>query len=117
DAQIFQRMTQIIQERSGFDPVVIKGMDDHVGIVTVHDGPSLPPGQIIAPTVGDDAAQSATYHNSFQDPERFLRAGGPRGRHLRRLVEGTYYIKLRFTTVATVTKTVFIERSVRLLTS
>jgi len=106
DAQIFQRMTQIIQERSGFDPVVIKGADDYVGIVTVHDGPSLPPGQIIAPTVGDDAAQAATYHNSFQDPERFLRAGGLRGRQLQVLVEGTYYINRLFATVEMVPKTV-----------
>src|SRR5216683_691786 len=106
DVQIFQRMTQVIQERSGFDPVVIKGTDDLVGIVTVHDGPSLPPGQIIAPTVGDDAGQANTYHNSFQDPERFLRAGGQRGRQLQVLVEGTYYINRLFATVETVPKTV-----------
>ncbi len=106
DVQIFQRMTQVIQERSGFDPVVIKGTDDLVGIVTVHDGPSLPPGQIIAPTVGDDAGQANTYHNSFQDPERFLRAGGQRGRQLQVLVEGTYYINRLFATVEMVPKTV-----------
>src|SRR3989475_6485918 len=106
DVQIFQRMTQVIQERDGFDPVVIKGTDDLVGIVTVHDGPSLPPGQIIAPTVGDDAARADTYHNSFQDPERFLRAGGLRGRQLQVLVEGTYYINRLFATVEMVPKTV-----------
>jgi uncharacterized membrane protein YqiK len=106
DAEIFQRMTKLIQERIGFDPVVIKGTDDLVGIVTVHDGPSLPPGQIIAPTVGDDAAQADTYHNSFQDPERFLRAGGQRGRQLQVLVEGTYYINRLFATVEMVPKTV-----------
>ena len=27
---------------------------DTIGIVTVHDGPSLPPGEIIAPAVGND---------------------------------------------------------------
>src|SRR5437867_6315857 len=106
DVQIFQRMTQVIQERAGVDPVVIKGTDDLVGIVTVHDGPSLPPGQIIAPTVGDTAAQPDTYHNSFQDPERFLRAGGQRGRQLQVLVEGTYYINRLFATVEMVPKTV-----------
>ncbi len=106
DAQIFQRMTQVIQERSGFDPVVIKGTDDLVGIVTVHDGPSLPPGQIIAPSVGDDATLPVTYHSSFQDPERFLRAGGLRGRQLQVLVEGTYFINRLFATVETVPKTV-----------
>jgi uncharacterized membrane protein YqiK len=78
DEEIFQRMTRVIQERDGFEPVVIKGTDDLVGIVTVHDGPSLSPGQIIAPTVGDDATRVDTYHNSFQDPERFLRAGARR---------------------------------------
>src|SRR5262249_38383444 len=106
DREIFQRMTKIIQERDGFDPVMIKGTDDLVGIVTVHDGPSLPPGQIIAPTVGDDAAQPETYHNSFQDPERFLRAGGQRGRQLQVLVEGTYYINRLFATVEMIPKTV-----------
>jgi uncharacterized membrane protein YqiK len=117
DAQIFQRMTQVIQERNGFDPVVIKGTDDLVGIVTVHDGPSLPPGQIIAPTVGDDAAQPNTYHNSFQDPERFLRAGGQRGRQLQVLVEGTYYINRLFATVEMVPKTVIEVGSVGVVVS
>lgn len=106
DAEIFARMTKVIQDRDGFDPVVIKGTDDLLGIVTVHDGPSLPPGQIIAPTVGDDAGQPDTYHNSFQDPERFLRAGGQRGRQLQVLVEGTYYINRLFATVEMVAKTV-----------
>jgi uncharacterized membrane protein YqiK len=106
DKPTFQRMTEIILEREGFDPVVIKGTDDLVGIVTVHDGPSLPPGQIIAPTVGDDAARADTYHNSFQDPERYLRAGGQRGRQLQVLVEGTYYINRLFATVEMVPKTV-----------
>jgi len=87
DEEIFKRMTKIIQDRDGFDPVVIKGTDDLVGIVTVHDGPSLPPGQIIAPTIGEDAGQPDTYHNSFQDPECFLRAGGQRGRQLQVLVK------------------------------
>ena len=106
DEEIFQRMTKVIQDRAGFDPVVIKGTDDLVGIVIVHDGPSLPPGQIIAPTVGDNAAQPDTYHNSFQDPERFLHAGGQRGRQLQVLVEGTYYINRLFATVEMVPKTV-----------
>ena len=79
---IFQRMAQLIDERDGFEPVVLKGHDDLIGIVTVHDGPSIPAGQIIAPTVGDDPAQEGAYHNSFQDPERFLAAGGQRGRQL-----------------------------------
>lgn len=102
----FHSMMQIIRERGGFAPVVIKGTDDVVGIVTVHDGPSLGEGEIIAPTVGDDPAQADTYHNSFQDPERFLRASGRRGRQLQVLVEGTYYINRLFATVEMVPKTI-----------
>ena len=45
-------------ERDGFGPVVIAAAADNVGIVTVHDGPSLPPGEIIAPEVGTDLANS-----------------------------------------------------------
>src|SRR5262249_983312 len=89
EEQLFRQMAHLIAERAGFTPVVIKGTDDVLGIVTVHDGPSLQPGQIIAPTVGDDPAKTATYHNSYQDPEHFLAAGGMRGRQLQVLVEGT----------------------------
>src|SRR5262252_528150 len=104
EEEVFQRMAKVLREREGFAPVVIKGTDDNIGIVTVHDGPSLPTGQIIAPTVGEDAAEST--HNSFQDPERFLAAGGMRGRQLQVLVEGTYYINRLFATVEMVPKTV-----------
>jgi uncharacterized membrane protein YqiK len=103
---VFKRMADLIAERGGFHPVVIKGADDLVGIVTVHDGPSLPQGEIIAPTVGDEPDDSATYHNNFQDPEKFLRAGGMRGRQLQVLVEGTYYINRLFATIETIPKTV-----------
>jgi len=106
EEELFRRMAKLIAERDGFSPVVLKGADDVLGIVTVHDGPSLPPGQIIAPTVGEDQANVATYHNSFQDPERFLAAGGQRGRQLQVLVEGTYYINRLFATVELVPKTV-----------
>ncbi|HEY6195927.1 MAG TPA: SPFH domain-containing protein [Candidatus Eisenbacteria bacterium] len=106
EEEIFQRMAKVLREREGFAPVVIKGTDDNIGIVTVHDGPSLPAGQIIAPTVGEDRGRSDTYHNSFQDPERFLAAGGLRGRQLQVLVEGTYYINRLFATVEMVPKTV-----------
>src|SRR5580765_3147301 len=106
EEEVFQRMAKVLREREGFAPVVIKGTDDNIGIVTVHDGPSLPPGQIIAPTVGEDASIRETYHNSFQDPERFLAAGGLRGRQLQVLVEGTYYINRLFATVEMVPKTI-----------
>jgi uncharacterized membrane protein YqiK len=101
-----RRMAAVIGERAGFAPVVIKGTDDLVGVVTVHDGPSLPQGEIIAPISGEDPASQATYHNNFQDPERFLTAGGRRGRQLQVLVEGTYYINRLFATVETIPKTV-----------
>jgi uncharacterized membrane protein YqiK len=106
EEEVFQRMAKVLREREGFAPVVIKGTDDNIGIVTVHDGPSLPSGQIIAPTVGEDASIRETYHNSFQDPERFLAADGLRGRQLQVLVEGTYYINRLFATVEMVPKTV-----------
>jgi uncharacterized membrane protein YqiK len=103
---MLQGMAALIRERHGFEPVVIKGSDDVLGVVTVHDGASLAPGQIIAPTVGEDAAQPKTYHNNFQDPERFLAAGGLRGRQLQVLVEGTYYVNRLFATVEMIPKTV-----------
>jgi uncharacterized membrane protein YqiK len=101
-----RRMASVIGERAGFAPVVIKGTDDLVGIVTVHDGPSLAQGEIIAPIRGEDPDNRATYHNNFQDPERFLAAAGRRGRQLQVLVEGTYYINRLFATVETIPKTV-----------
>src|SRR6187397_1658235 len=106
EADTFKRMAMVISERDGFEPVVIKDAVDVIGIVTVHDGPSLPDGQIIAPTVGDDAATPELYHNNFQDPEKFLLAGGLRGRQLQTLVEGTYYVNRLFATVEMIQKTV-----------
>ena len=93
ESSLLAHMSAIINERDGFSPVVIKDADDIVGVVTVHDGPGLASGEIIAPTVGNDPSDAATFHNSFQDPEKFLAAGGRRGRQLHVLVEGTYYIK------------------------
>ena len=106
DASTIRQMAASIAERGGFRPVVIKDTDDLVGIVTVHDGSSLPLGEIIAPVVGDDPTQADTYHNKFQDPDRFLQAGGHRGRQLQVLVEGTYYINRLFATVEMISKTI-----------
>src|SRR5262249_19545110 len=64
---------------------------DTIGIVTVHDGPSLSPGEIIAPAVGNDS-NDPNYHNNYQDPDAFLRAGGRRGRQYVPLTDGTYFI-------------------------
>jgi uncharacterized membrane protein YqiK len=106
EESVLVRMAGLVRDRQGFEPIVIQGADDVIGVVTVHDGPSLSAGQIIAPTVGNEPADAATYHNNFQDPERFLRAGGLRGRQLQVLVEGTYYVNRLFATVEMVPKTV-----------
>jgi len=102
----FQKMSAIIGERGGFRPVIIRGADDVLGVVTVHDGPSLSQGEIIAPTVGEDVSKLDSYHNNFQDADKFLKAGGLRGRQYQVLVEGTYYVNRLFATVEAIPKTV-----------
>lgn len=108
-----------LNELDGFSPVVIGGsMEtrdplnpdkvmsvDTIGIVTVHDGPSLPAGEIIAPSAGNDRTDP-NYHNNFQDPEAFLRSGGLRGRQSVPLTDGTYFINRWFATVERMPKTV-----------
>jgi len=103
----------------GFQPVIVgKPIDapdpihqeltlavDSIGIVTVHDGPSLPSEEIIAPPVGIDSAQPH-FHNNFQDPEAFLSAGGRRGLQYQTLTDGTYFINRWFATVKPMPKTV-----------
>ena len=106
DAQLFEEMGHIIQSRSGFEPVIIKDADDCIGIVTVHYGPALPQGEIIAPAVGNDPMRPATFHNNFQEPEKFLHAAGFRGRQYQVLVDGSYYLNRLFATVELVKKTV-----------
>jgi uncharacterized membrane protein YqiK len=78
---------------------------DNIGIVTVQDGPSLSPGEIIAPAVGNDR-NDPNYHNNYQDPEAFLRAGGRRGRQYVPLTDGTYFVNRWFATVEFTPKTV-----------
>lgn len=106
DFDLFSNMQRVIEERSGFESVVIKDASDMIGIVTVHDGPALTADQIIAPEVGTDQSDDTTFHNSFQDPEKFIAAGGRRGRQLQVLVEGSYFINRLFATVEMVAKTV-----------
>ena len=106
DMQVIQSMAQVITDRGGFFPVIIKDTDDKIGIATVHDGPSLAQGEIIAPVVGDNSKDLETYHNKFQDPDKFLNAGGFRGRQLQVLVEGTYYVNRLFATVEMIQKTI-----------
>jgi uncharacterized membrane protein YqiK len=106
-------------EVNGFSPIVVgrkmeaedpseiigKHEVDSIGIVTVHDGPSLEPGEIIAPAVGTDASQPH-YHNNYQDAEAFLAAGGRRGRQYVPLTDGTYFINRWFASVQLIPKTV-----------
>jgi uncharacterized membrane protein YqiK len=99
-------MSTKISDRNGFEPIIIKGVDDLCGIVTVHDGPSLPQDHIVAPTIGDDRNDPETYHNNFQDIEKFLHAGGFRGRQYQVLSEGTYFINRMFATVELIPKTI-----------
>ena len=106
DELVIQSMATVINTRKGFTPVVIKDSDDLIGIVTVHDGPSLPSGEIIAPVVGTDFGDPLTYHKNFQMPDRFINARGLRGRQLQVLVEGTYYLNRLFATVEMINKTV-----------
>lgn len=103
---ILDNMQLTIADRWGFAPVILAADHDLVGIVTVHDGPSLPPGEIIAPEVGTDLGEDETFHNNFQEPEKFLNGGGYRGRQLQVIVEGTWYINRLFATVEAVPKTV-----------
>lgn len=76
-----------------------EGLDfsDNIGVLTVHDGPTLQPGEFIAPQAGND--EQGAGHNYFQDPERFLALGGRRGRQLQVLTDGTYFINRWFATV------------------
>ena len=103
---VLDGMQLTIAERWGFTPVILAADHDLVGIVTVHDGPSLPPGEIIAPEVGTELRHDDTFHNNFQEPEKFLNAGGYRGRQLQIIVEGTWYINRLFATVEAVPKSV-----------
>jgi uncharacterized membrane protein YqiK len=108
-----------LSEIEAFNPVIIGGpveapdpllpgktiMVDSIGIVTVHDGPSLPPGEIIAPAVGCDRNEK-DFHNNYQDPESFLRAGGRRGLQYVALTDGTYFINRWFATIESIPKTI-----------
>lgn len=108
-----------LQGINGFRPIVVGGLVDptrtngsddtqkvdSIAIVTVQDGPSLAPGEIIAAPVGTDPSQP-NYHNNFQDPEAFLAAGGRRGRQYLALTDGTYFINRWFASIEMLPKTV-----------
>jgi len=70
---------------------------DTIGVVTVHDGPPIESGEIIAPEVR--ASEERPGHEYFQDPETFLALGGRRGKQLQVLTDGTFFINRWFATV------------------
>jgi uncharacterized membrane protein YqiK len=105
DADTIEAMRAQIEVRGGFHPVVINDSKDTIGVVIVHDGPGLPAGELIAPAVGQDRRLAAAYHNNFQDADRFLAAGGYRGRQYQVLVDGTYYVNRLFASVEFIEKT------------
>ncbi len=76
---------------------------DTIGVVAVHDGPTIASGEIIAPEIVAPAGE--TDHNYFQDTERFLQLGGKRGRQLQVLTDGTFFINRWFATVELKPKT------------
>ncbi|MBI1841801.1 MAG: hypothetical protein HYR88_13260 [Verrucomicrobia bacterium] len=71
--------------------------DNRVGVITTKDGQSLPTGEIAGINVGG--------HNSFQDGESFITAGGYKGLQEQVLLAGRYFINPRFATVETVDMT------------
>ncbi|BFI97515.1 MAG: SPFH domain-containing protein [Rhodanobacter sp.] len=127
EADTIAKMGAVLNERRGFSPVVIVSgqarggtedtTNDLLGVVTVHDGPVLPPDEIVAPRVGQDPTNVATFHNNFQNIDAFLRAGGNRGCQHQVLVEGTYYINRLFATVDFIPKTVVPVGSVGVVVS
>jgi len=114
-----QQWLSELQRQNGFVPIVVgdptgsrnvppnpvSGLSesDNIGVITVHDGPSLEPGEVIAPEVHDPADGSG--HNNFQDPESFLLMGGRRGKQLQVLTDGTYFLNRWFCTVELKPKT------------
>jgi uncharacterized membrane protein YqiK len=75
---------------------------DLLGVVTIHDGPTLEPGEFIAPQVNSTPEGG---HNYFQDPEGFLALGGRRGKQLQVLTDGTYFVNRWFASVELQPKT------------
>lgn len=122
DEESITTMMRNIEIRKGFEPVIIKEYvteeisaingkkvkktRDIMGIVTTHEGKGLGDSDVIAPIVGTDPSIPETYHNSFQSPEAFLKAGGYKGKQYQVITDGTYYINRLFATVELIDKTI-----------
>lgn len=95
-----ESMNKTISARNGFSPQIISANDsqskDIIGIVTVHDGPSMDSGELIAKKVEG--------HDMFQNPEAFIKNGGQRGIQLQVLTDGTYFINVLFATIEIIKK-------------
>ncbi|GKX68128.1 SPFH domain-containing protein [Inconstantimicrobium mannanitabidum] len=115
EVEQIKRMSDDLRAQNGFRPVVIKEgtrnaagepIKDPMAIITIQDGPSLANGEIIAPVVGQDPSQPETYHNNFQNPEAFLKAGGYRGKQYQVISDGTYFINRLFASIDIIPKTI-----------
>jgi uncharacterized membrane protein YqiK len=76
---------------------VLEIRDNKVGVVTTKEGRGLPTGEI--------AGVNVEGHNSFQNGEAFLKAGGYKGLQEQVLLAGRYFINPEFATVETVEMT------------
>ena len=87
---VYRINTQLFNVRMAQATMV--GVDD-VGIVTVSDGRQL------AADSGEIAGPHVDGHNSFQDADAFMRAGGAKGLQEQVLLAGRYFINPLFATV------------------
>jgi len=71
--------------------------NNSVGIVTTKEGVPLPSTEI--------AGQEVTGHNSFQDPETFIKKGGNKGLQEQVILAGRYFINPMFASIQTVPMT------------
>jgi uncharacterized membrane protein YqiK len=120
--QLYAEWQEQLREIGGFDPIVVgsgaplradehptddpaKASDrDNIGVVTIHDGPPIESGEVIAPEV--HAPAGSPDHDCYQDPEALLALGGRRGKQLQVLTDGTYFVNRWFATVEFRPKTV-----------
>lgn len=119
ESEQIETMRSDLLRVSGFLPVVIsssKNLEqdefgntiktkDTIGIVTVNEGPTPDNGAIIAPIVGEGITNEY-YHNNFQEPEKFLAAGGRKGKQMQVLTDGVYFINRLFANVDIVPKSI-----------
>ncbi|NSB14732.1 SPFH domain-containing protein [Clostridium beijerinckii] len=119
ESEQIETMRSDLLRVNGFIPVVIsssKNLEqdefgnniktkDTIGIVTVNEGPTPDNGAIIAPIVGDGITNEY-YHSNFQETEKFLAAGGRKGKQMQVLTDGVYFINRLFANVDIVPKSI-----------